>query len=169
MLPEQGHQLLLLGCQFLSHGANIDKKNLTPNFFRSIPYFFRSFFGNRPFLCHFAFSRGSVTIPHIHKPQPRLSWRQTKTVFSMGHCCLSLLVIYPILPLFLFLFPLVTLPCSPLPCTHVQVSYVHHSVPLVAFLCTSLSGKGRFRPFSERLVHNITTTGTFCCTSQTCT
>ena len=43
MLPEKGHQLLLLGCQFLSHGANINKKSLTPNFFRSIPYFFRSF------------------------------------------------------------------------------------------------------------------------------
>ena len=52
---------------------------------------------------------------------------------------------------------------------YVQVSYVHRSVPPVAFLCTRLGDKGRFRPFSERLVHNITTAGTFGCTSQTCT
>ena len=63
----------------------------------------------------------------------------------------------------------VPLPCSLLPRAGVQVSYVHRSAPPVAFLCTSLSDKARFRPFSERLVHNITTAGTFHCTSQTCT
>lgn len=43
MLPEKGHQLLFLGCQFLFHGANINKFLYTPNFFRSIPCFFRSY------------------------------------------------------------------------------------------------------------------------------
>ena len=83
----------------------------------------------------------------------------------------------PILPFFWGSFP----PCFfslfsthhftllPLPRAGVQVSYVHRSAPPVAFLCTSLGDKGRFRPFSERLVHNITTAGTFDCTSQTCT
>ena len=83
MLPEKGHQLLLLGCQFLSHGANIDKKILTPNFFRSIPYFFRSLLGNRLhpcflFLVSFSHSslcpapppRAGVQVSYVHRSAP---------------------------------------------------------------------------------------------------
>ena len=65
----------------------------------------------------------------------------------------------PILPFFWGSFP----PCFfslfsthhftllPLPCAGVQVSYVHRSAPPVAFLCTSLSDKGQFRPFPKDL------------------
>ncbi len=72
-------------------------------------------------------------------------------------------------PCFFSLFSTHPFTLLPLPRAGVQVSYVHRSAPPVAFLCTSLSDKGQFRPFSERLVHNITTAGTFSCTSQTCT
>ena len=43
MLPEKGHQLLFLCRQFLFHGANINKISYTPNFFRSLPRYFRSY------------------------------------------------------------------------------------------------------------------------------
>lgn len=64
--------------------------------------FFSELLGEPPFLMPFRVLKRLRTIPYIHKPQPRLSWRQTKTVFCMGHCCLSLLVIYPILLFFPF-------------------------------------------------------------------
>ena len=154
MLPEKGHQLLFLGCQFLSHGAKIDKNLQTPNFFRSIPYFFRSSSETesspRPL---------SSRIPaHSYSPSPSFPVPSYPSLFWGAF-----------LSCFFSLFPLVTLLRSPLPYAGVQVSYIHRSASLVAFLCTSLSDKGRFRPFSERLVHNITTAGTFSCTSETCT